>query len=205
VCGVTGYQAPAGLDEAGPMLRKEAVTMKGKMALCTVLMSVVGMAGCAYETRITSSEPGPPVWVVRVPEDTAASKVFVGMGPADNILDEQNARNRAMEDVRDQIASSLKTEVVSEAIDIVKQKGAQHVGENVDEASYYAEVRSKVSQAMSGVRQDAYYWEKWKVKSGFFKASFIRYKYYVRANMPKELYEKLQTELAESIAAEIER
>jgi hypothetical protein len=79
------------------------------------------------------------------------------------------------------------------------------VGDNVDESSDYAEVRSKVSQAMSGVRQDAYYWEKWKVKSGFLKPSFVRYKYYVRANMPKELYGKLQTELAESIAAEIER
>ena len=179
--------------------------MKSRMALCIVLISVAGMAGCAYETKMTSSQPGPPVWVVQVPEDTEQSKVFVGMALADNILDERTARNRAMEDVRDQIASSLKTVVVSEAIDIVKEKGAQHLGEDADEASYYAEVKSKVSQAMSGVRQDAYYWEKWKEKAGFFSPSYTRYKYYVRAQMPRALYEELQKGLAESIAADIER
>ena len=179
--------------------------MKSKMALCIALLSVAGMAGCAYERQITTSQPGPPVWVVQVPEDTEESKVFVGMALADNILDERTARNRAMDDVRDQIASSLETVVVSEAIDIVKQRGAQHLGEDVDGGSYYAEVKSRVSQAMSGVRQDAYYWEKWKLKTGFFKPSFVRYKYYVRANMPRELYERLQKGLAESIAADIER
>ena len=179
--------------------------MRSRIALCIVVTSIVGMAGCAYEKTITSSQPGPPVWLVQVPDDTEESKVFVGMALADNILDERTARNRAMEDVRDQIASSLKTVVVSEAIDIVKQKGAQHLGKDVDTASYYAEVTSKVSQAMSGVRQDAYYWEKWKLKRGFFRPSYVRYKYYVRTRMPKALYERLQKGLAEGIAADIER
>ncbi len=179
--------------------------MKGRIGVLAVLVCAAALAGCTYEKRLESSHPGPPIWVVQTPEDTQESKVFVGMSLADNILDEKNARNRAMEDVRDQIASSLQTDMVREAIDIVEQRGAPHLGKDVDNAAYTAEVKSRVDQAMPGVKQDAHYWEKWKVKQGFGLFGYTKYKYYVKAVMPKAIYERLLKALAENVAADLER
>jgi len=179
--------------------------MRGRIGLMAVLVCAAGLAGCTYEKRVDSSHPGPPAWVVQTPEDTAGSKVFVGMGLADNILDERNARNMAMDDVRSQIAASLQTDVSREALDIVRQKGAQHLGKDVDGAEYYSEVKTTVDQAMAGVRQDDYYWEKWKVKLAIIAPGYVRYKYYVKASMPKALYERLLRGLAENVAADVER
>ena len=174
--------------------------MRGRWALCLVMLLVIGLSGCTYELKKDASQPGPPVWVVQVPADTVESKVFVGMGLADNILDERTGRNRAMEDVRLQIAASLKTEVIQDAIDIVKTRGAKHLNQDVADASYYSQVETKVAQAMSGVRQEAYYWEKWKVKRSFFRPGYVRYKYFVKASVPKAQYDALQKELAKIIA-----
>lgn len=174
--------------------------MKERSVLCLLVLCAVGLAGCASEQKITSSQPGPPVWVVQVPGDTADHKVFVGMGLADNILDERTGRNRAMEDVSYQIAASLKTEVVKEAIDIVKTRGAKHLNQDVADASYYSQIETTVKQALSGVKQEAYYWEKWKVKRSFFRRAFTRYKYYVKASMSKADYQRLQTKLVKLIA-----
>jgi hypothetical protein len=164
------------------------------MTVCVFLT-----AGCAYEKRVARSQPGPPNWVHQVPEDTEGKKVFVGMALADNILDERTARRKAMDDVREQIALSLMTDVKSESMEIVEQEGAQHLGEDEDEGAYHAELQNKARQALAGVRQDAYYWEKWRVKRGLFSGSFVRYKYYIRATMPREHYEEIYRSLAQDI------
>jgi len=179
--------------------------MKARVTLLVIVACAVGFSGCAYEKRIGASLPGPPVWVTQVPPDTEDAKVFVGMALADNILDEKTARNRAMEDVRAQIAASLKTNVIRDAIDIVERDGAAHLAQDEADAAYHSQVTSRVEQAMSGVRQDAYYWEKWKIKRGFFSPSFTKYKYYVKAYMSKADYERLQRILAAAIATEWER
>ena len=168
---------------------------------CLLMLCVVAAAGCAYEKLESTSQPGPPDWVMMTPADTADSKVFVGIGLAENILDARTGRNRAMEDVELQIARSLKTSVVKDAIDIVKKKGAEHTGDDVADASYYSQVQTAVKQALSGVRPEAYYWGKFKVKEGFFSASFTRYQYYVKASVPRADYERLQRILTDAIAA----
>jgi hypothetical protein len=84
-------------------------------------------------------------------------------------------------------------------VDIVEEEGAAHRGQDEDDASYYAELKTRAEQALAGVRQEAYYWEKWKVKRGFFSPSFTRYKYYVRAGMPREDYEQLYRSVVREI------
>ena len=179
--------------------------MKGRIALCAVICYAVTLAGCATEKMIEAKQPGPPVWVETVPPDTADSKVFVGQALADNILDERAARNRALEDAAHQIAASLRSTVVSDAVDIVKKKGAEHLGQDIPDASYYSTVANKVNQAMSGVRLDAYYWEKWKIRRCCLSGGFTKYKYWVKVHMATADYERLQQALTNAIAAEIER
>jgi hypothetical protein len=159
--------------------------------------------GCAYEKKLAVSSAAPP-WVIQTPPDTEESLVFVGSGIADNILDQRTARDRAMEDVRAQIAASLETMVVSEAIDIVEERGAAHMGQDKEKATYSRQVEQKVAQAMSGVRQEGFYWEKWKIKRGLFSGAYSKYLYYVKASIPRDTYQKLATELTHQIAADIQ-
>jgi len=177
--------------------------MRSKYALCVVLLWAMAMIGCAYERKTATSSAEPP-WVLTTPSSTATRIVYVGEGLGDNILDTREARNRAMQDVRTQIAESLESVVVEQAIEIVEQKGAAHLGQDKDRATYSRQVEQKVDQALSGVQQDAFYWEKWKIKDGFFSGSYAKYKYFVLASMPRELYDKLMTELSHQIADSIE-
>lgn len=172
--------------------------MRQRLTLLMVACALV-VTGCAYEKRVSRSQPGPPTWVQQVPDDTEDKKVFVGMALANNILDERTARKRAMEDVRDQIALSLRTDVESEAVEIVEREGAEHLGKEEADASYYAELQNKAKQALSGVRQEAYYWEKWKIKRGLFSPSYVRYKYYVKASIPRDEYEEVRQLLLRDI------
>ncbi len=177
--------------------------MRARVALYGLLALVLGLSGCAYEKRIATSTPMPP-WAMQTPSDTEDRVVFVGTALGDNILDESNARARAMEDVREQIARSLETSVVTEATRIVEEKGAAHLGKDYDRASYSRMIEQKAQQALAGVRQDAFYWEKWKIKTGAFSGAYTKYKYYVRASMPRELYQKIMTELTHEIADQMQ-
>jgi hypothetical protein len=62
-----------------------------------------------------------------------------------------------------------------------------------------------VDQAISGVRLEATYWEKWKMRNGFFRSSYMRYKYYVLGSMPRQDYERLRKALVETIARKLEK
>jgi len=175
-----------------------------RLLVCAAVLCAVGLAGCASEKKIGGSQPGPPDWVIMTPADKADAKVFVGIGLGDNILDERGMRDRAMEDVRHQIAASLKSSVVKNALDIVKKKGAEHLNEDVPDASYYKQVRTTVDQAMAGVRQTASYWEKWKIDPGFWSSSYTKYKQYVKAEMPSKDYDLLRNKLVQIIAADLQ-
>jgi len=175
-----------------------SVKLWGVLALC-----LLAVAGCTYEKIQERSLPGPPAWVVDTPLDTPTAKVFVGIGLADNILDERVGRERAMEDAAAQIAASLKTTVVKDAMDIVKKKGPEHKGEDVASTSYYRSARTLVSQSLAGAKQVSYYWEKWKISPGFWSSTYTKYKYYVKVEMPKKDYDLLQQRLTEVVAASI--
>jgi hypothetical protein len=178
--------------------------MKRIECLCLVSVLLVAAAGCKVEKRVDSKLPGPPSWVVDVPQDTEDEVRFVGIGLAENILDERTARNRAMEDMQQQIASSLKATVIKNAREVVTKSGPEHRGKETPDSAYRAEVTNVVDQAMSGVRIEGNYWEKWKIKRGFFLASFTRYKYYVLGSMPREDYERLQDALTDAVVERIQ-
>jgi len=177
--------------------------MKRKVACCASLLLAVALVGCAYERKVATSTAEPP-WVTVTPKNTDTRLFFVGEGLGDNILDTREARNRAMQDVRNQIAESLESIVVQQAVEIVEQKGAAQLGQDKVRGTYSRQVEQTVEQALSGVQQEGFYWERWKIKKGLFSPSYSKYKYYVLASMPRELYDKLMTELAHQIADSIE-
>ena len=175
--------------------------MKLRIVLCGVVVLTALAAGCKLEKRIESNmpgRPGPPDWVMGVPQDTAEHMIFVGMALAENVLDERTGRNRAMEDARDQIAASLTTNVVKDTMDIVKKKGAEIHGNDITDASYWAQLKTMLDQALPGVRQDDYYWEQWRIRSWFLAPGFTKYKCYIRVRMPREDYEKIRKVLVET-------
>jgi hypothetical protein len=177
--------------------------MRTKGLICALLLLAVATVGCAYERKVATSSAEPP-WVLVKPANTDERVMYVGEGLGDNILDTREARSRAMQNVRTQIAESLETIVVEQAVEIVEQKGAAHLGQDKERATYSRQVEQKVDQALAGVEQQGFYWEKWKIKEGFFSGSYSQYKYFVLAGMPRELYDKLLTELSHQIADSIE-
>ena len=177
--------------------------MGSKGLLCVLLVLAVAAGGCAYEKMIAVSSDTPP-WVLQRPASTDEGIPYVGQGLGDNIVDTREARSRAMQDVRNQIAESLRMRVVDQAIEIVEQKDVAHLARDQERALHSGQVEQHVNEAMSGVQQDAFYWEKWMIKDGFFSPAYSRYKYYILAGMPKELQDKLMTELSHKIADDIE-
>lgn len=173
--------------------------MKGLKAVPAVAVLALVVTGCASEKLVAKKSPAPP-WVKAVPADTEEELIFVGTGLGDNILDERNARARAMEHVRTQIANSLDQTVIREATEIVEEEGAAHRGADEDDATYSRMIEQRVKQAMSGVRLEDFYWEKWQVDPGLFSRSFSKYKYYVKASIPREQYARLRTEITHAIA-----
>lgn len=177
--------------------------MRRARTLCMLLALAAAMVGCAGERKLAVSRRTPQ-WVRHTPPDTEEALIFVGTAIGDNILDERAARNRAMEDVRTQIADSIETRVLSQAREIVEQEGAAHRGKDVDSGTYSRMVEQKVGEIIPGVRQEDFYWEKWKIDPGILRREYRKYKYYVKAAIPRELYSKLQTELTHQIADEMQ-
>lgn len=162
-----------------------------------IVTLVAGLAGCAYEKRIAVKEPGPPEWVITTVDPSADVVTFKGMALMDNILDERTARNRALADARRQIAEGLSSDIQSASVEIVTREGAEHKGEDETDQTFRDRLEAKAQAAIDGAREMDYYWEKWKIKEGMFSGSYSKYKYYVRVDVPRALYEKLRSDLAE--------
>jgi hypothetical protein len=176
--------------------------MKKALLVCAVAVLALWSAGCSYEKRLGSSMPGPPPWTLQTPEDTEDVKYFVGVHLADNVLDERTGRSRSMENAYEVIAESLRADVRRESLDVVKERGAAHLGEDEDDATYYRELRVDAHREISGAQARQYYWEKWRVREGLFHWPYTRYKYYVLAEVPRAEYEKVRQSLAERIAVD---
>lgn len=169
---------------------------------CMLLVWAVAASGCAYEKRVSVSS-AEPEWMSGAPS-SADRFIFVGKGLGDNIVDTRQAKDRAMQDVRDKVAKSLTARAVALAIEIVEQKGVAHKSADEERAAYARLVQQQVNQTMTGMPEEASYWEKWMIKADLFTPGFSRFEYYVEITMPKEQYGKLAADLADQIASDIE-
>jgi hypothetical protein len=163
--------------------------------LVAVLLLVGLVTGCTYEKRLATKGPATPEWVDRSSDRTDEMMSFKGMALMRNILDEGTARDRALADAREQIAASMATQIDSSSVDIVTREGAEHLGEDEADAQYRSRLAAQAQQAVRGARETEYYWEKWKIREGLFSMPYTRYKYYVRVDVPRDLYERLVNEL----------
>jgi len=153
-------------------------------------VAFMALSGCASERLFDTSMPTPG-WAQQPPEPTDDALLFVGQALGDNILDERGMRERAMEDARQQMAARIASDIRAQTAGYVLEKGYAPAGENeVEQAEYVSQVATKMHQELHGVRQEAAYWEKWRVDPGFFGRSFVRYKYRVLAAYPREQYER---------------
>lgn len=159
-----------------------------RLGLLVVALAV--LSGCASE-RLLDSSMATPAWAQQPPEPTDDALLFVGQAVGDNILDERGMRQRAMEDARQQMASRIASDIRARTAGYVLERGDPAAGQNrVEEAEYVRQVATEVSQELHGVRQQATYWEKWRVDPGLFSRSFVRYKYLILAAYPREEYER---------------
>jgi hypothetical protein len=160
------------------------------------IVVMVGLvAGCAGEKRLETSGAGTPEWInrpTRVTEDTVS---FMGIALMRNMLDQRSARNRALSDARRQIAESMSTEVDASSVQIDFSEGAAHMGEDEQDASFRQRLQTQARAAVRGARETEYYWEKWKIDPGLFSRAYTRYKYYVHVEVPRDLYDRLLSDL----------
>jgi tetratricopeptide (TPR) repeat protein len=96
-----------------------------------------------------------------------------------------------MMDVRQQVASVLRTKVEVSSEELLRKEGSEARGsDRILQARYRSEIRTTVAEHVRAVLEEAFYWEKWKVDPGLFARAFIRYKYFVLASYPKAEYER---------------
>jgi hypothetical protein len=169
--------------------------MRSLTRLIVVVALAVLAGGCSYEKMLDSKQAVRPDWVDRPSSSTGEMMTFTGMGLARNVLDERTARNQAMTDARAQIANSLMADTGARTVDVQEREGAMHLGEDEADAAYESRVESKARQAIRGARRTADYWEKWKIREGLFSMPYTRIKWWVRVDVPRDLYQDLANDL----------
>jgi hypothetical protein len=165
------------------------------MRLAGVMLLALLVSGCTYEKMVESKMAGRPTWIDQPTTTRDEVMTFVGMGIARNVLDERTARDQALADAREQIANTLMTDVQSSTLDVVEREGAAHMGEDEADETFRATAQTMASQAIRGARQTENYWEKWKIREGIFSGAFTRIKYWVRVDVPRNLYVRLMEDM----------
>jgi len=101
------------------------------------LAAVVGLvavlsAGCATETRIKATPDTPrPTWTMIPPEPSDGNRFYVGIGLADNALNEAEGRRLALTNAAELAAQSIATDVESVLTETEGREGPAHKGKNV--------------------------------------------------------------------------
>jgi hypothetical protein len=171
-----------------------------RLALVLCVPAAALMAGCASESRLTTSGPTPG-WVESAPGPTEGQVYFVGVSLGKNVLDQKEMRARALMDARRQIAGAIRTDVLAVARERLGERGrAAHGRDETVEAAYESLVATRTQEAIHGVRERDAYWEKWRVDPGLLRRAFTRYKYFVLAAYPKSEWERNVGYLARLLA-----
>jgi len=167
-------------------------------AACAVFCLLA--VSCASERLVASSGPTPP-WVRQTPEPAADRLLVTGQSVGVNVLQEALMRERAMEDARRQVASMIGTTVQARSHELLEKAGYAPGGsDEVRRALYRREIQTAVDQVVRAVREEAFYWEKWRVRPGLLAPAFVRYKYFVLASYPTAEYDRTVGYLARALA-----
>ena len=124
--------------------RTRAVSAAGGL-VASILLCMLAVS-CASERLLEQSGPTPQ-WAVGVPRPTDTEMRFTGVALGRNVLDEKTMRNRAMEDIRHQVAGLISTEVEAQSTEHLRKRGyAPHGTDRVVAAEYVSRIWTHVKQ-----------------------------------------------------------
>ena len=172
-------------------------TVAGLMVILALLLA----AGCATETRL---EPAPgtpqPSWVDSPPEASDGNHYYIGIGLAQNVLDEQSARRKARMNAAETIAQEISLDVQTLFRKRRATEGAAHKGEEIPREKIDEEVEARANEVVRSMTVKEFYTERWKVRESFMGKAFKRYKFYVLVSYPDSEYERLVEEVHRGVA-----
>ena len=167
--------------------------------LCVILLSLLGCGGCVSEKLKWSSGPEPS-WRYMGQRIEDGYRLYVGIGVAQNVLDEQQGRRIALSNATETVAQSLAMEVVSRHVQKRLTLGPAHKGMEDPNEVVNSELRTVSEQIVRGLEQRDWYYEKWSVKESSGR-EFVRYKYYVLAAYPTTEYDRISQRLLSVLEA----
>jgi len=157
-----------------------------------------------------SSDDGRPEWIDSSPPDTSTHRFFVGL--SESHATEQDAREAAMRDAREQFADYTGVDV--SVIDVA-ESSYQGLSSGIVDATLSEKNRSiqKTDAFVSRIKPVKWYWEKYRTShNGKFRG--YAYNYWVKVSVPLDEYDKVQEwkknrealkkQLAEQKAAQIQ-
>lgn len=158
-----------------------------------------GCANNATEKLVWQSGPE-PAWRFAGQRVENGCRLYVGIGIAENVLDEQQGRRIALSNAAETVAQSLTMDVVSRYAQKETVKGASHKGREDPNTLIRSEVRAMSEQIVRGLEAREWYYEKWSVRESKAR-EFVRYKYCVLAAYPDAEYERTSQRLASVLNA----
>lgn len=159
------------------------------------LASVVLCSACRCEERLRPSNLVPePTWTIQPPESEAGVRYYVGIALGDNILEEMQARRRAIANAAERVAQDIAADVRANITRIDAKDGADYKGENEDKGRIYDDIKAKSAQLIVRLNPIEYWREKWFVREKVCTLGFTRYKMFVLCSFPETEYKRLLAE-----------
>ena len=177
------------------------------MIICVTFAAL--FAGCAHETMLQTSQPGPPAWKLTPPKPSDGKVFFVGRSLGVSVLDERNAINTAIDDAAYQIARAIVADVSGQVTIIDSRKAEDRrrgglTGEAVRATgnivrSSHDEVMVDVASVVSGITQENAYWEQWSVREYFRGPKSRRYMYWILVSFPEAELKRCQDDVKKKL------
>ncbi len=172
---------------------------RGSRLFATAWLLVV-LSGCAHHVVLERSQPGPPGWLTTLTPEKGKER-FLGRSVVPTVFDERLAINDAIDDAAYQIARSVVANVNGQATIIDSRKTGDvrtsgvlgesiRQNENLAQSSHRQAVVD-VQAIVSGLSQEAHYWEKWSVREYALGPKSTRYRYWVLVSFPSEELKRL--------------
>jgi len=155
------------------------------------------LAGCnAVETRIqpslTSAQPG---WIMTPKEPGQGMRYYVGISIAENVLEEQQGRRRALANAAELVSQSIVDDVTAKVTETDSTEGPAHLGSERKKEWTREELETVSKESIRFLAPKEYYYEQWRITDNWlerlFNGGHVRYKYYVLTAYPEVEYQRL--------------
>jgi hypothetical protein len=191
----------------GNIERKEDGMFRQMAIRLTVLLGLTMLlvTGCStVETRVQPPGTVPqPSWIMGPKEPAGGLRYYTGIAVAENMLEEQQGRRRALTNAAELAAQSIANDIEGLTSSIDTTEGAAHRGNEKKRARITEEVKARTSEIVRGMNPNEYYYECWQITNNWWErlwdSGVNRYKYYVLCTYPQAEYERLMNIVTEKV------